>query len=55
MFCRTRGDQIVVFDGEAGSVGSLVDVEFAARKGMTLLAKSVAGVGVWPPLVPPPV
>ncbi len=43
---RTRGDQIVVFDGEAGLVGSLVEVEIAAAKGMTLFAKAAAAVVV---------
>jgi tRNA-2-methylthio-N6-dimethylallyladenosine synthase len=42
---RTRGDQIVVFDGDAGMVGSLVGVEIVGAKGMTLFAKTAAVVG----------
>jgi tRNA-2-methylthio-N6-dimethylallyladenosine synthase len=40
---RTRGDQIVVFDGEPGFVGSLIEVEIAAAKGMTLFGRAAVG------------
>ncbi len=39
MVGRTRGDQIVVFPGDASMKGQLVDVEIVAAKGLTLFAK----------------
>jgi tRNA-2-methylthio-N6-dimethylallyladenosine synthase len=36
---RTRGDQIVVFDGEASLEGQLVDVDVTRTAGMTLFGK----------------
>ena len=39
---RTRGDQVVVFDGDRSQVGRLVDVEVVDGKNLTLFAKAVA-------------
>ena len=36
---RTRGDQIVVFDGDASLVGQLVDVEVTGSRGLTLFGR----------------
>ncbi len=36
---RTRGDQIVVFEGEATLAGDLVDVEITGARGLTLLGR----------------
>ncbi len=38
---RTRGDQVVVFDGDPSQVGQLVDVEVVDGKNLTLFAKAV--------------
>ncbi len=38
---RTRGDQVVVFDGDASLVGQLVDVEVTAARNLTVFAKQV--------------
>ena len=43
---RTRGDQIVVFDGDASLVGQLVDVQITDAKNLTLFARAVTAVGV---------
>ena len=42
---RTRGDQVVVFDGGLAQVGQLVDVEVVDGKNLTLFAKAVTGLG----------
>jgi tRNA-2-methylthio-N6-dimethylallyladenosine synthase len=39
---RTRGDQVVCFDGEASLKGQLLDVEITDARGMTLFARQVA-------------
>ncbi len=39
---RTRGDQVVVFDGEASQKGELLDVEIVDAKNLTLFAKPVS-------------
>ena len=39
---RTRGDQIVVFDGAASLAGSLVDVEITGSRGLTLFGRQMA-------------
>jgi tRNA-2-methylthio-N6-dimethylallyladenosine synthase len=36
---RTRGDQVVVFDGDSGLKGALLDVEITDSRGMTLFAR----------------
>src|SRR5690606_25546335 len=36
---RTRGDQVVVFDGEASLVGQLLEVEITSARNMTLFAR----------------
>ena len=36
---RTRGDQIVVFEGEPTLAGELVDVEITGARGLTLLGR----------------
>jgi hypothetical protein len=36
---RTRGDQVVVFDGEKRMKGQLVDVEIVDAKNLTLFAR----------------
>ena len=44
---RTRGDQIVVFEGESGLAGQLVDVEITGARGLTLFgrrAEALTGV-----------
>ena len=41
---RTRGDQIVVFDGPASLAGSLVDVEITGSRGLTLLGRRTEAV-----------
>jgi tRNA-2-methylthio-N6-dimethylallyladenosine synthase len=38
---RTRGDQVVCFDGDASLKGQLLDVEITDARGMTLFAKLV--------------
>ena len=38
---RTRGDQIVVFDGPTSLAGQLVDVEVVGSRGLTLFGKNV--------------
>jgi tRNA-2-methylthio-N6-dimethylallyladenosine synthase len=38
---RTRGDQVVVFDGEASLIGKLVRAEVTDARGMTLFARLV--------------
>ena len=43
---RTRGDQIVVFEGDAGQIGSLVVVEIVGAKGMTLFANASAAMAI---------
>lgn len=42
---RTRGDQVVAFDGPASLKGRLLDVEIVDAKGLTLFGK-LCGVGV---------
>ena len=42
MVGRTRGDQVVVFDGDASLVGQLVDVEVTGARNLTLFARRVA-------------
>ena len=42
---RTRGDQIVCFEGEASLAGSLVDVEITGSRGLTLFGRR-AGAAV---------
>jgi hypothetical protein len=39
---RTGGDQVVVFDGEPGLKGRLLDVEITDARNMTLFARPVA-------------
>ena len=41
---RTRGDQIVVFEGEPSLAGQLVDVEIAGGRGLTLFGRRAAAV-----------
>ena len=41
---RTRGDQIVVFSGEPGLVGQLLDVEITDAKNMTLFGRLIGAL-----------
>ena len=43
---RTRGDQVVVFDGEPGLVGKIMEVEIVDARNMTLFAREAARVTV---------
>ena len=43
---RTRGDQIVVFDGDPSLAGELVDVEVTAARGMTLFGSRALAAAV---------
>ena len=40
---RTRGDQVVAFDGDPALKGELVDVEIVDAKNLTLFGKIVEG------------
>jgi len=42
---RTRGDQVVVFDGDAGMTGQLLDVEITDARNLTLFARVAETVG----------
>jgi tRNA A37 methylthiotransferase MiaB len=40
---RTRGDQIVVFEGESNLAGKLIDVEVTGARGLTLFGRKEVG------------
>jgi tRNA-2-methylthio-N6-dimethylallyladenosine synthase len=40
---RTRGDQVVCFDGDVALKGELLDVEITDARGMTLFARPLRG------------
>ena len=41
MVGRTRGDQVVVFDGDVSLKGQLLDVEIVASQSLTLFGRPV--------------